>query len=552
MSTLTSSAPVSSTVSAHRGYILAVDLGTSGCKCAIVSFDGQVQSWAFTPVTLYMVESVGVEQDPEEWWQAFLASAQAAIAQSSVAKDRILAITCSCQGEVTVAVDRHGQLLHRALSWLDMRGASAVQKRVRTRINAFGYGLIKLYRWIHLCGGAPALSGKDSAGHIIFIQEHWPEIYQKTYKFLNALDYLNLRLSGRFVATHDSATTLWATDNRDLKNLHYSPQLIRQLGIDVEKLPELVRSTDIIGTLLPELANQLGLSLDTKIVAGAIDNSAAAVGSGAVKEGQTHLYLGTSSWLSAHVPFKRTHIGSHIASIPSAIPERYLMMAMQSSAGSNLSFLRDRILYPEDELYPNVTLPDIYPALDRMAARVPAGARGLLYTPWLFGERCPHDSPHLRAGLFNLSLQHCRADIVRAFLEGIALNTRWMMGAVSRFLGQTPQPLTVVGGGAKSKVWCQILADVLEIEIWQPSHPIAVNSIGAAYIGAVGLGELSFDDIPHSAQSHARYHPNPAHQAVYQEQYQFFVELYQRLSPLYRRLNNAAPSFARPPSGPSR
>jgi xylulokinase len=399
-----------------------------------------------------------------------------------------------------------------------------------------GYDPLKLVQWIKRTGGAPALSGKDTAGHMAFIQEAWPDVYDRTYKFLNALDYMNLRLTGRFVATVDSILTSWVTDNRNPDHIDYDGALVALSGIAMEKLPEIVHCTDVLGPLCSSAAEELGLPSNTPVVAGAVDNSAAAIGSGAVRDGEAHLYIGTSSWIGAHVPRKKTDISAQIAAVPCAIKGRYLAVALQSSAGSNLHFLSDKILFHQDELAAKPPA-DIYPALDRIAASVPAGARGLLYMPWLCGERSPVDDPSLRAGLLNMSLQHSREDIIRAFLEGVALNTRRMVGPVSRFLGRPLDQITLVGGGASSDVWCQIFADVLNLPIRQMEVPIQANAIGAALIGGVGIGALSFSDIPSLTRIRQTYLPDSKRKIVYDEIFENFEFAYRRLAPLYRRLN---------------
>jgi len=522
----------------HQRFVLAVDLGTSGCKCALVGLDGLVRGWAFRPVELHIVDEIGAEQDPEDWWRAFVAATQELIGNTDAAADEIAAISCSCQGECTIPVDRDGRPLHRAVLWIDMRGGDAIRRRAGgRRVNAAGYNPLKLARWIRLTGGAPALSGKDPAGHMAFIQEAWPEIYNRTYKFLNVLDYMNLRLTGRFVATVDSILTSWVTDNRDANNIRYDKGLVAQSGIAPEKLPDIVRCTDVVGTLDPRVADQLRLLPKTPVVAGAVDNSAAAIGSGAVRDGEAHLYIGTSAWVGAHVPFKKTDVFSQIASVPCAVNGRYLVSALQTSAGSNLSFLRDRILFNKDELDRGGRPPDVYQIFDRVAARVPVGARGLLYLPWLFGERSPVDDPSLRAGLLNMSLEHSREDIIRAFLEGVALNTRWMVAPVAHFIGKPLEQITIVGGGASSDVWCQIFADVLGIPMRQIEAPIQANALGAAFIGGVGIGALSYDDIPALTRIRRTYIPDAGNRMIYDESFRTFQEAHRRLAPLYRRLN---------------
>ncbi len=196
----------------------------------------------------------------------------------------------------------------------------------------------------------PSTTGKDPAAHMLLIRNRFPEIYARTYKFLNVLDFLNLRLTGRFAATFDSILTSWVTDNRRPDAIHYDPGLLRACGVDAEKLPEIVPCTAVLGTLLPEVAAQLNLPESVQVVAGAIDNTAAAIGAGAIEDYLPHLYIGTSSWMAAHVPFKKTDPITAMASVPCAVPGRYLLTALQATAGGNLTFLRDKIIYHKDEL----------------------------------------------------------------------------------------------------------------------------------------------------------------------------------------------------------
>jgi xylulokinase len=518
-------------------YILAVDLGTSGCKSVLVSASGRVAGWEFEPVPLHVLPEGGAEQDPEDWWQAFVGSARRLIGRQLVPPHAIVAVCCSTQGEGTVAVDADGRALMNALLWMDMRGARHLQSITRGPIPLAGYGALKLLRWLRLTGGAPSLTGKDPAAHMLYIRDACPQVYERTAKFLNVLDYMNLRLTGEFVATPDSILTSWVTDNRDCSHVAYDPGLVRNSRIEADKFPRIVGCSEVIGRLKPDVAGRLGLGRDVQVVAGAIDTTAAAIGSGAIAAYDAHLYIGTSSWIAAHVPFKKTDIASAIASVPCAVPGSYLMIAMQTTAGGNLAFLRDQILYHHDELLAEEKTPDVYALFDRIAARVPAGSHGLIYMPWLYGERSPVEDRSVRASLVNISLETSREDIIRAFLEGVALNTRWLLGPAEKFLGRKLPALNMVGGGARSDVWCQIMADVLDLTIRQVRDPILVNARGAALIAAAGLGLLSFDAIPRQTEIAATYTPTPAHRAVYDRCFSEFVRYYRQTKGIYRRLN---------------
>jgi len=371
---------------------------------------------------------------------------------------------------------------------------------------------------------------------MLFIRDTQPEIYSQTYKFLNVLDYLNLRLTGRFVATFDSILTSWVTDNRNPDAIRYHEGLIASLGLDAAN--EIVACSEVIGTLKKDVADTLGLSGDVKVVAGSIDNTAAAIGSGAIKDYATHLYIGTSSWMATHVPFKKTDVLSSMASVPCAVPGRYLLTALQATAGGNLTYLRDQILYHKDELLQEAEVPDIFKVLDQIAARVPPGSNGVIYTPWIWGERAPVDDKTLRAGLYNLSLHNTREDIIRAFLEGIAYNTRWLFKPVEKFLGREVESINIIGGGAQSDVWCQIFADVMDVEIKQVADPIYANARGAAWIGAVGLGEIAFSDIPDLVEIKKRFLPLSENRKLYDQRFEIFTQIYKQMKGIYKRLNS--------------
>lgn len=520
----------------HDKLILAVDLGTSGMKVALITIQGKVLDWEREAVETIITSDGGAEQSADGWWRAFLSTTKNLLSRTGV-NQNVVAICCSTQGEGTIPVDKDGNALSNAILWMDMRGKRNLQKQLGGLINIDGVDILKVLRFIHLTGGMPSPTGKDPASHTLFLRDTQPAIYEKTYKFLNVLDYMNLRLTGEFVATYDSIVTSWVTDNRDSKNIKYDDSLIRALGIERDKLPDIVPCTQVIGNLRSDIANQLGLSTNVKVIAGAIDNTAAAIGAGTVHDNELHLYIGTSSWMAAHVPYKKTDIASGIASIPCAVSGKYLLTALQATAGGNLTFLRDNIIYHKDELLQEADVPDIFKVLDQIAERVPAGANGVLYTPWLWGERAPIEESTLRAGLYNLSLNNTREDIIRAFLEGIAFNTRWLLSPVEKFLGKQVNSINIVGGGAQSDVWCQIFADVMKVEIKQVVDSLYANARGAAWIAAVGLHEIQFNDIPQLVQFKKTYHPQLKNQKLYDDKFDVFKTIYKQMKHVYRKLN---------------
>ncbi|MGD8404054.1 MAG: FGGY family carbohydrate kinase, partial [Anaerolineales bacterium] len=267
-----------------EALILAVDLGTSGMKVALITVSGKVLGWEAEPVLLLVTPDGGAEQSPDEWWEAFLSAAGRLLKRKQGAGRRVEAVCCSTQGEGTLPVDREGNALSNCILWMDMRGAPHLTEQLGGLINIDGASVDKVLRFVLLTGGTPSMTGKDPAGHMLFIRDTKPEIYSQTYKFLNVLDYLNLRLTGRFVATFDSILTTWVTDNRNPDAVRYHDRLISTLGLDPAKLPEIVACSDVIGTLKADVAEELGLSKDVKVIAGSIDNTAAAIGAGAVDD----------------------------------------------------------------------------------------------------------------------------------------------------------------------------------------------------------------------------------------------------------------------------
>jgi xylulokinase len=244
-----------------------------------------------------------------------------------------------------------------------------------------------------------------------------------------------------------------------------------------------------------------------------------------------HLYLGTSSWLICHVPFKKTDVVHNIGTLPAAIPGRYLTANEQETAGKAIEWLADI-------LYPGANRAEVYAEMNRLAATVPAGSNGVIFTPWLYGERTPVEDASLRGGFFNQSLETGRSEMIRATFEGVAYNSRWLLHYVEKFVGGRVDPLVMVGGGAQSDLWCQIHADVLGRRVHQAEDPIQVNVRGAGLLAHVALGHLQWGDVPNLVPLAATYEPNPANRSVYDKAYDAFRSLHRRNRRTYHRLNS--------------
>jgi xylulokinase len=518
-------------------YILAIDHGTSGAKTAIVSTKGKIMDWVFEEVPLYLGEGGKAEQDPAEWWAAIKKTIKNVIDKGTVPVEDIVGICDTSQWSGTVAVDKDGNNLMNAIIWMDTRGAYLAEQFNKGGIRVSGYNLSKILKFIKISGGGPTLSGKDSIEHIWFIKKELPEIYAKTFKFLEPQDWVNLKFTGKFASSYATIMNHWLTDIRNINKVHYSKPLLRMVKESVDKYPELKLSTDVLGPVLPEVADELGLSRDTMVVMGAPDLHSATVGSGAVRNFEGHLCIGTSDWLLCHVPYKKTDINHNMASLPSAIPGRYLLCFEQECAGANLQFLRNKMFFHQDELLSGEQMPGVYKIFDQIVERVKPGSEGLIYTPWLVGERAPVDNPYIRGGFVNLSLDMDREHIIRAVYEGVAYNVRWAHMYVEKFINKPMDNINAIGGGAQSNIWCQIFADVLGRTIRQVDQPIEANARGAGFIGAVGLGYLNPDDIPNYVTFSNVFKPNKDNKPIYDKLFKEYTFVFDSLKTMYRRLN---------------
>ncbi len=516
-------------------YILAIDHGTTGMKLALTDKCGDILAFEFVETPLRLVEGGGAEQDPEDWWNAFVTCAKRLIDKGVVPVENIVGVCCSSQWSGTVAVDKDGNHLMNAIIWMDSRGAPYLEKIMKGIINIQGYGVLNLLRWLRKTAGIPSGSGKDPIAHILFIKNEYPEIYEKTFKFLECKDYINLKLTGKFAASFDSIMLHWITDTRDIMNVRYDNGLIRKLKVDRDKFPELKQSIDILGNLSPEVADLIGLSRETKVVVGSPDLHSAIIGSGAIRDYEGHIYVGTSSWVICHVPWKKTDMSHNMASLPCSIPGKYFIANEQETAGACLTFLRDNLFFPDDPS--RFGKREVYQEFDKIVEQVPPGSHKMIFTPWLYGERTPVENHTIRGGLHNISLPVKREDIIRAVFEGIAYNSRWLLNSVESFIKRKLDPLNIIGGGAQSDVWCQIYADVMNRTIRQVKDPIYANARGAALICAVGLGLCTFDEIPNLVQFSKTFQPNPDNRELYDELFKEYLGIYKSTEKMYRRLN---------------
>ncbi len=411
----------STSVSAHERYVLAVDLGTGGPKVGIASCAGEIVDAEHLPVASSFGPDGEATQDADHWWKIVLESARRLLGTGAITPGQVDAISCTGQWASTVPVDGAGRPVGPCLLWRDTRGGGPVRARIGGPVA--GYAPVTAARFIRRSGGAPSTSGADPIGHILFLESNEPDVARRTRWYLEPVDYLTMRFSGQVSASPASMAASWLTDNRRPSPTDYDPVLVAAAGLPPAKLPPLVPSGSVVANVAPSVADELGLREDVAVIAGTPDLHSGCVGSGAVLDRQAHIAVSTTSWVSCPFPRKKTDPFRQIATVPGIVPGLNLVADNQESGGAALEWL-GRLL--EEQCTTGLPSTDPrapdYEDLTSLAARAPAGSGGLIFTPWLAGERSPVDDRSARGGFHNLSLQTSRAELVRSVLEGVALN----------------------------------------------------------------------------------------------------------------------------------
>ncbi|MGA7986855.1 MAG: FGGY-family carbohydrate kinase [Candidatus Dormiibacterota bacterium] len=513
-------------------WILAVDLGTGGPKIGAVSLDGELLGVAIRAVPTTYTDDGGAVQDPHTWWRGIREGVADVLGQG-VRADAAIGVGLTGQWGSTVPVGAGDEPVGPCLLWADTRGRPLSARRMGGPISIVGYSPGNLLAWLRVTGGAPSPHGADPLGHHLHLRDREPEVYARIETLLEPLDYLGMRFTGRRAATQASMILSWLTDNRPKGASGYQAALVRRSGRDPAKLPELLPTGSVLGNIKPSVAEELGLPHGIPVVAGIPDLHSGYVGSGAVAPYAGHITISTTAWIGCEVPFKRTDVLHQIASVPGLRSGSYLVANNHETAGVCLAWLRAAVGTGEDRQSANAD----YTRLTAIAATAPPGAGGVLFTPWLNGERSPVEDRNLRAAFLNLSMTTERTHLVRAVLEGVAFNARWLLDSVERFIKRSMPSLRILGGGALSDLWCQIHADILNRRIEQVDEPMYANLRGAAFFAAMSLGRIELTDVAERVRVTRTFEPDAAAMQVYEPMYAEYRRLYHRLHGVYARLN---------------
>jgi xylulokinase len=508
---------------------IGIDLGTSSVKIGLFDEKLRMIDRGREEYAIRYVGKNGAEQSATDWWNAIVKIC-GQIREKNIAEwNRVGFVGVTGQFSGTIAIDENGNTMRNPIIWLDSRGEEEIKKLISGFPSIAGYRIGRLITWLRLTGGAPAKSGKDSLAHILFLKANEPDVYSDAFKFLEPKDYINFKLTGKVASTYDTMILHWLTDNRDINNIKYDDKLLSIAEVEESKFPKIIGSWEKLGSVSREISSEIGLSEDTVVAGGAGDIQASLIGSGCVENLDPLIYIGTSSWISTHVSFKKTDIFHNLASLPSALPGKYFVPAEQESAGSALDYIRKTISPVGKEIDFNL--------LDGYANDAPAGSDGLLFIPWLFGERAPVESRSLRGSIYNLSITHQKSHLARSVMEGVALNLRWLSSTFEKFLGARMSRYVIAGGGAVSDIWPQIMADVLQTEIAASNDPVFVNSKGAALLGYLAGGadmQLLKNDIKSTRKLFA---PNSDNAELYNKSFRLFLKFYEKNHGLMEKFN---------------
>ncbi|MDD5765885.1 MAG: FGGY-family carbohydrate kinase [Candidatus Marinimicrobia bacterium] len=509
-------------------YILAHDMGTSSNKAMLVTVYGDIIGSTKKEYSMVMTQPGFAEQEPSDWWNAICETSKSVIEQTGINPADIVGVTFSSQMQGLVLMSKEGEPLRRAISWVDSRGGDIMRERIWTWPRIQGYNIFRLIRFLIITGGAPGLAGKDIIGKILWLKKHEPENIAKTFKYLDPKDFIVYKITGNYVKSTDLAVVWWLMDTR--KNVNqWHTGLCKMVGIETDKLPEVKTSKAIVGSVTKTAARAMGVLPGTPVINGAGDISASALGSGAVENGRLHVRIGTSGGVAGHFTKRKIDLAHYAGCIGSAYPEKYYLgIGTQDTMGICLEWVKNKVIYHAEKLQQEYDVDKLYMVLDKLVQRVKPGSDGLIFTPWLYGERCPLNDDTVRGGLYNIGLNHTRSHIIRAVFEGIAMNATWALEVMERLFDKV-EDLNFVGGGALSDTWCQIIADIMNRPIHQVTDPQQAAGKGVALLASWSLGYIkTFEEIGKHVKIKNTFYPNPENREVYDKQYKAFKNLYKQ------------------------
>ena len=509
--------------------VIAYDIGTTGIKTCLYEIEKG------TPITmigedkagydLYVLDNGGIEQDPLQWWEAMCKTTENLLEETGTKPEEIKGISFCAQMQAVVLVDKEANPVRRAMSYMDNRSAEQMKKGIQHGTTIAGMNAKLLVKSLKITG---AVSGsvKDPVWKYRWVADNEPDVFAQTYKWLDVKDFLVAKATGRFTMSRDSAFGTLLYDTRPGKDC-FSKFLCDKFNVNMDHLPEIVSSTHEVGGINAKAAAELGLKEGTPVFSGGGDASLIGLGAGAVNPGDTHIYMGTSGWVSTIVDKQKLDVGSMIASIVGVQEGSFNCFAELETAGKCMEWARKNIVHGMAESYEEIT---------QMTRKVPAGSNGLMFAPWMHGNRCPFEDPNARGMFIGIGLETTTAEMYRAIVEGVCMHIRWQMDEM-RKLTEPSENIRFAGGVALSDENCQILADITGLTVEVVENPVDTGAAGAAALAATGLGEIpDVSEIKKMVLIDRVFSPIEANKVVYDKAYSVFRGMYKNNKTHFKRM----------------
>lgn len=503
-----------------KKYILAHDLGTSGNKATLFSENGELIGSYVSSYSTDYFNGTWAEQDAEDWWKAVCITSKELTESLNINPLDIAVVSFSGQMMGCLCVDKSGNPLRKAIIWADQRAQEQVAQ-IEQHITQKDF--------YHIVGHRNTAS--YGIQKLMWVRDHEPEIYEQTYKTLNAKDFIVSRLTGKFYTDYSDGN---GNGCFDLINLKWSDEIIEYAGIDPEKLPELKPSTFVAGGVTKKAAEATGLAEGTPVVLGGGDGVTASVGAGSISSGKTYCCLGTSAWITtaSEKPIfdeeMRTVTWAHV------VPGLYAPNGTMQTAGGAYNWLKNTICqYEIHQAELNGTSP--YDYMNAQIEQSPVGSNGIIFLPYLLGERAPRWDAMAKGAFIGLKPENTKGDMIRSVLEGVTMNLSIVLDILRTQLDINE--LMVIGGGAKGDHWRQIMADIYDTKVHVPYVLEEAGSMGAAVTGGVGVGLYKdFNVINQFIEVNSVHTPNSDAVLAYQPIKEIFDDCYYALKDVFSKM----------------
>lgn len=528
-------------------YVITYDVGTTGIKTCLLEIDQTIKLIAssMSGYELYVFDNGGAEQSPDEWWNAMCVTTKDVFEKTDVKPEQIAGISFCSQMQGLVLVDKDGNAVRNAMSYMDQRAKKELKEGIAHGLQVAGVNVFKLIKSLNATG-AVAASVKDPVWKYKWVENNEKEVFKKVYKWLDVKEYLICRCTDKFVMTQDSAFATLLYDTRKGKT-GWSKSICKMLGVNMDHLAPIIKSTDEAGKITAKAAEQLGLCEGTPVFGGGGDASLIGVGAGSVSVGDTHIYSGTSGWVSTVVDKQTVDINAMIAAVVGVDDGKYNYFAELETSGKCLEWVKNHLALDEIGIYlkkedvaqsQESIYISLYDYMMDAVSTVKPGCDGVIFTPWLHGNRCPFEDPNAAGMFFNISIDTGKTELIRSVLEGICFHKRWMLEAQMKKV-KTSDTIRFVGGGALSSLTCQILSDVLQRKIETVDSPQNVGAVGAAAVVGVGLEIIkNIDEVKNFIPASATFTPNPENKEIYDRNFEVFKKLYKANKKNFAILNS--------------